>query len=96
MTVSYSAKEISRVLGISNRGQELEKTLMTVEDKKKWLKLMCRKDLTSLKWEGILKNSRGLKKFFIVNDEWRCIVDLVKSKLTAGSCTLDMPFGCCP
>ena len=70
VTISYSGEEISRVFGIPNRGQKLDKTLMIVEDKKKWLKLMCRKDLSNLKWEGILKNSRGLKKVFIVNDEW--------------------------
>ena len=67
--VSYSAEEISRVFKIPNRGQEVEKSSLTIEDKKKWLKLMCQKDLTSLEWERILKNSRGLKKIFIANDE---------------------------
>ena len=90
VTVSYSIEEISMVFGIPNRGKEIEKNSMTVEEKKKWLKLLCRKDHTSLEWEGILKNSRGLKKIFIENDEWLCVVDLVKSKLTAGSRTFDI------
>lgn len=96
MTVSYSAEEIGRVFGIPNRGQEVEKISMTVADKKKWLKLMCQKDLTSLEWEGILKNSRGLKKIFIANGEWRCVVDLVKSKLTTDSRTSDIALWMLP
>ena len=61
------------------------KTLMTIEEKKKVLGLMCKNNLLKQEWEGILKNSRGLKKVFIANEEWRCIMDLVKRKFTTGS-----------
>lgn len=49
-----------------------------------------------MEWEGILKNSRGLRKVFIATKEWHCVVDLVKSKLTAGSCTSDIALWMLP
>ena len=78
------------------RDGKLSKDPMTREDKQKWLKLLCRQDLTNEEWEGILKNSWGLRKVFIANEEWRCVVDLVKSKLTAGSCTSDIALWMLP
>ena len=65
---------------------------MTMEEKEKWLRLMSRNDLFDHKWNSILSknSSHQLKKIFIVNDECRCIGDLVKIKLTGGSHTSDI------
>lgn len=96
LTISYSTKEINKVFGIPNQGQELTKALMSMEERKKWLRLISMNDLTKQEWEGNLKNIRGLKKVFIANEEWRCIADLVKRKLTVENRILDIALWMLP
>ena len=60
--------------------------------------MICRDDLTEKEWESILSknNSMGLKKASIVNAKWRCIVDLVKRKITGGSQTSNIAIWMLP
>lgn len=60
--------------------------------KDKLLKLMCRDDLTQAELASLQHTSKshGLKKSFLREGIWRCLVDVLKSRLMGASRASDI------
>lgn len=94
ITVSFKPHDFQRVFGIPDRGESTSKptTKMMEERKDFLLRLVCRSNLTTAEWKSLWasSNSRGLKRSFIANGDWQCLMDLVKSRLTRTSRASDI------
>ena len=96
MTVSFKPKDFTMVFGILGPGGQKVDTKtrkLSQECKEYWVKLVsC--DLTSEEIEFVVKGgkSRGLRRDFIQEGHWRCIMDVIKSKLTGATWASDIAF----
>lgn len=93
--ISFSAQEISRVFGIPGmhgKKIDLKPRKLSREEKEKYIKLVSRNlsqsELESL--AGASSKNRGIKKSFVAPGEWRCLMDIVKSRLTGASRASDI------
>lgn len=94
MVISYEPKAFTKVFGIPSKGDSAKKpsSRMLNSEKKRLLEEICGDNLKEEQWDSIWQNSnrRGLKKLYITSTEWRCVMDILKSKLTAISKASDI------
>lgn len=86
MTVSFKPRDFTRVLGIlgpSGKKVELGNRKLSENQKEHWIRLVGR-DLSPEEMDSVIKGSkcRGLRRDFIREGPWRCIMDVIKSRLT--------------
>lgn len=89
MTVSFKPKDFTRAFGIPGPGGrkvEIKNHKLSQERKEYWIQLVGR-DLTPEDMESMVKGSkcRGLRRDLIWEGHWRCIIDVIKSKLTGAT-----------
>ena len=70
---------------------EIKNHKLPWEWKEHWIDLICR-DLTPVERDAVLQGSkcRGLRKDFIREGHWRCIMDVIKSRLTGATRASDI------
>ena len=93
MMVSFKPRDFTRVFGIpSPEGKvEIKNHKLSQEWKEHWIRLVgC--DLTLEEMDSMVKGSkcRGLRQDFIWEGHWRCIMDVIKSRLTGVSRSSDI------
>lgn len=92
--MSFASTKFTRVFGIPGvQGKKVDKAQKISPDlKDKLLKLMCRDDLTQTELDSLERASkgRGLRKSFLREGIWRCLVDVLKSRLMGASRASDM------
>ena len=98
LIVSFKPADFTRVFGIPGHAQggrkiESKPKKMTRETKIQLIQLVC-EDLSPAEQEALLDTSRGrgLKKSNIQKGYWRCLMDIVKSRLTGSSRASDISF----
>lgn len=94
MTVSFKPRDFTRVFGIpgpDGKKVEIKNHKLSQEWKEHWIRLVSR-DLTPEEKDSMLKGSkcRGLRRDFIQEGHWRCIMDVIKSRLTGATRASDI------
>ncbi len=94
LVVSFKAADFTRVFGIpGQRGRKIQPKKIPKDGKLFLIRLVCG-DLTEVEQAALAETSkgRGLKKTDIQEGPWRCLMDLVKSRLTGSSRASDITF----
>ena len=94
LVVSFKAANFTRVFGIPRlQGKKVQSKKISKEVKMFLIRLVCG-DMAEAKQEALAETSkcRGLKKIDIQEGLWRCLMDLVKSRLTGSSRASDISF----
>ena len=94
MTVSFKPRDFTRVFGIhgpDGKNGEIKNHKLSRERKEHWIDLVCR-DLTPVERDAAVQGSkcRGLRRDFIQEGHWRCIMDDIKSRLTGATRASDI------
>ena len=89
MTVSFKPNDFTRVFGIPGPGGrkvDIKTHKLSQERKEHWVKLVSH-DLTTEELDLVLNGgkSRALRHDFIQEGHWRCIIDVIKSRLTGAT-----------
>lgn len=78
---------------LGTKGKKVDKGhKISLDLKDKLLKLMCRDDLTQAKLNSLqyASKGRGLRKSFLREGVWRCLLDVLKSHLMGASRASDI------
>ncbi len=94
MSVSFKPGDFTRVFGIPGPGGkkvEIKNHKLSQERKEHWIALVCR-DLTPVERETVVQGTkcRGLRRDFIREGHWHCIMDVIKSRLTGATRASDI------
>ena len=94
LVVSFRAADFTRVFGIPGpQGKQVQPKKISKDGKLFLIRLVCG-DLSEAEQAALAETSkgRGLKKTDIQEGPWRCLMDLVKSRLTGSSRASDISF----
>ena len=94
LVISYKATYFTRVFGIPRpNGKKIEPRKISKEAKIFLIKLVCG-DVPEAKQATLVEtsNGRGLKKSNIQEGHWRCLMNVVKSRLTRSNRESDISF----
>jgi hypothetical protein len=94
VVISFRAADFTRVFGIpGTQGAKIEYKKIPKEEKLLLIRLVCG-DVPVKDQEELAKTSsgRGLRRTSVQEGQWRCLMDVVKSRLTGSSRASDISF----